>query len=150
MARRPETRLHEGSDDQTQQEEDARRPSREREILVGERTRIINRMKAALVRLGICGFKPGLLTAPQKLDALRTPFATIAAGPKRAKVLVSTPRQGLAERASVRAPGTPPLYLQEESRDATRRALKRIRSVVPIHGNHPLKIGLSRYFRGRD
>src|ERR1700722_3758530 len=53
----------------TLEEEDARRPSREREILVGERTRIINRMKAALVRLGIRGFKPGLLTAPQKLDA---------------------------------------------------------------------------------
>jgi hypothetical protein len=32
----------------TLEEEDARRPSREREILVGERTRIINRMKAAL------------------------------------------------------------------------------------------------------
>ena len=44
-------------------------PSRERESMVGERTRIINRMKAALVRLGISGFKPGLLTAPQKLDA---------------------------------------------------------------------------------
>jgi transposase len=33
----------------TLEEEDVRRPSREREILVGERTRIINRMKAALV-----------------------------------------------------------------------------------------------------
>jgi len=60
----------------TLEEEDARRPSREREILVSERTRIINRMKAALVRLGIRGFKPGLLTAPQKLDALRTPEET--------------------------------------------------------------------------
>lgn len=60
----------------TLEEEDARRPSREREVLVGERTRIINRMKAALARLGIRGFKPGLLTAPQKLDALRTPEET--------------------------------------------------------------------------
>ena len=60
----------------TLEEEDAKRPSREREILVGERTRIINRMKAALVRLGTRGFKPGLLTAPQKLDALRTPEET--------------------------------------------------------------------------
>src|ERR1700729_1398777 len=60
----------------TLEEEDARRPSRERESLIGERTRIINRMKAALVRLGIRGFKPGLLTAPQKLDALRTPEET--------------------------------------------------------------------------
>ncbi len=35
--------------------EDAKRPHRERENLVGERTRIINRMKAALIRLGIRG-----------------------------------------------------------------------------------------------
>jgi transposase len=41
--------------------EDARRSSRERESLVGERTRLINRMKAALIRLGIRGFKPELL-----------------------------------------------------------------------------------------
>ena len=60
----------------TLEEEDAKRPSRECEVLVGERTRIINRMQAALVRLGIRGFKPGLLTAPQKLDALRTPEET--------------------------------------------------------------------------
>ena len=56
----------------TLEEEDARRPSRERESLIGERTRIINRMKAALIRLGIRGFKPELLKAPQRLEALRT------------------------------------------------------------------------------
>ena len=39
----------------TLEEEDARRPSRERESLIGERTRIINRMKAALIRLGYAG-----------------------------------------------------------------------------------------------
>ena len=53
-------------------EEDARRPSRERESLVGERTRIVNRMKAALARLGIRGFKPALRKASQRLEALRT------------------------------------------------------------------------------
>ena len=57
----------------TMDEEDAKRPHRERENLVGERTRIINRMKAALVRLGIRGFKPELRRAPKKLDGLRTP-----------------------------------------------------------------------------
>src|SRR6266446_4331738 len=41
-------------------EEDAKRPNRERECLVGERTRIINRMKATLARLGIRNFKPTL------------------------------------------------------------------------------------------
>jgi transposase len=54
-------------------EEDAKRPSRERENLVGERTRIVNRMKGALARLGIRGFKPELRRAPEKLATLRTP-----------------------------------------------------------------------------
>ena len=53
--------------------EGAKRPSREREGLVGERTRIVNRMKSALARLGIRAFKPGLRRAPQRLDDLRTP-----------------------------------------------------------------------------
>jgi transposase len=57
----------------TLEQEDAKRPSRERENLVGERTRIINRTKAALARLGIRGFKPELRKAPQRVDALRTP-----------------------------------------------------------------------------
>ena len=57
----------------TIEEEDAKRPSRERESLVGERTRIVNRMKRALARLGIRGFKPELRKAPQRLEALRTP-----------------------------------------------------------------------------
>ena len=57
----------------TIEEEDAKRPSRERENLVGERTRIVNRMKAALARLGIRGFKPELRRALQRLDTLRTP-----------------------------------------------------------------------------
>jgi transposase len=57
----------------TLEEEDAKRPSRERETLVGERTRIVNRMKSALARLGIRGFKPELRKAPLRLKALRTP-----------------------------------------------------------------------------
>ncbi len=60
----------------TLEQEDAKRPSRERENLVGEQTRIVNRMKAALVRLGIRGFKPELRKAPQRLTTLRTPEGT--------------------------------------------------------------------------
>jgi transposase len=57
----------------TLEEEDARRPNRERESLVGERTRLVNRMKGALARLGVRGFKPTLRKAPERLEALRTP-----------------------------------------------------------------------------
>lgn len=54
-------------------EEDAKRPNRERESLVGERTRIVNRMKGTLARLGIRGFKPALRKAPEQLQNLRIP-----------------------------------------------------------------------------
>ncbi len=54
-------------------EEDAKRPNRERESLVADQTRIINRMKATLARLGIRGFNPKLKKASERLDDLRTP-----------------------------------------------------------------------------
>jgi transposase len=54
-------------------EEDARRPNRERDCLVRERTRIVNRMKGALVRLGIRGFNPKLRKAAERLDNIVTP-----------------------------------------------------------------------------
>jgi transposase len=57
----------------TIEDEDAKRPNRERDSLVGERSRIVNRMKAALVRLGIRGFNPKLKRAAERLDGLRTP-----------------------------------------------------------------------------
>jgi transposase len=57
----------------TLEEEDARRPNREREGLVGERTRIINRMKGSLARLGLRGFRPASRGASDRLEALRTP-----------------------------------------------------------------------------
>jgi transposase len=57
----------------TVKDEDAKRPNRERESLVGEQNRIINRMKAALIRLGIRGFNPKLKKAAGRLKDLRTP-----------------------------------------------------------------------------
>jgi len=57
----------------TFEEEDAKRPNRERENLVGGRTRIINRMKGAFARLGIRGFNPKLRKASERLAALHTP-----------------------------------------------------------------------------
>jgi transposase len=57
----------------TLNEEDARRPNRERENLICERTRIINRMKACLARFGIRNFKPTLRKAPELIMRVRTP-----------------------------------------------------------------------------
>ena len=56
-------------------EEDAKRPNREREGLVRERTRIVNRMKSCLARFGIRNFKPTLRKAPERLATLATPEA---------------------------------------------------------------------------
>ena len=44
----------------TMKDEDAKLRNREHDSLIGERSRIVNRMKAALVRLGIRGFNPKL------------------------------------------------------------------------------------------
>ena len=54
-------------------EEDAKRPNRERECLVKERTRLVNRVKGTLARLGIRNFRPSLRKAAEHLAALYTP-----------------------------------------------------------------------------
>jgi transposase len=54
------------------EEENARRPSREREALIDERTRFLNRIKSLMILHGIRGFKPGLRGAAERLETLRT------------------------------------------------------------------------------
>ena len=56
----------------TVEEEDARRPNRERGNLVTEQTRIVNQIKAILARFGIRTFRPTLRRAEEKLQELRT------------------------------------------------------------------------------
>ena len=56
----------------TVEEEDARRPNRERGNLVTERTRIVNQIKAILTRYGIRTFRPTLRKAEEQLEGLRT------------------------------------------------------------------------------
>ena len=54
-------------------EEDARRPTRERETLVRDQTRSVNRIKATLIRFGIRTFKAKLRQATKHLEQLRSP-----------------------------------------------------------------------------
>jgi len=56
----------------TVEEEDAKRPIRERDCLVAEATRLVNRMTSLLVLHGIHGFNVKLKRAPVKLASLRT------------------------------------------------------------------------------
>src|SRR5215472_9605994 len=57
----------------TFEEEDDKRPNREHQHLVGERTRIINRLKSCMARLGIRDFNPASRKAPERIAKLRTP-----------------------------------------------------------------------------
>lgn len=57
----------------TLDQEDVKRPNRERQILVEERTSIINRIKGTLARLGIRDFSPTQRKAAERLCGLRTP-----------------------------------------------------------------------------
>jgi transposase len=70
----------------SREEEDAKRPSRERETLMKERTRLINAMKGDLARLGVRNFNPKLRRAREKLDELRTPEGTALPPNTRAKL----------------------------------------------------------------
>jgi transposase len=54
-------------------EEDAKRPSRERDCLVRDRTRIVNRIKSTLARVGVRNFKPALRKAAERLATVHTP-----------------------------------------------------------------------------
>ena len=57
----------------TIEEEDAKRPNRERETLIREPTRLINHIKACLVRFGVRGFDQILRRAADRLEKLITP-----------------------------------------------------------------------------
>ena len=52
---------------------DAERPNRELETLIRETTRVVNRMKACLVRFGVRGFALTLRKAADRLEKLITP-----------------------------------------------------------------------------
>jgi transposase len=54
-------------------EEDGRRPHRERDHLVAERTAVVNRIKGIMACLGIRGFAPADRRAGERLAELRTP-----------------------------------------------------------------------------
>jgi transposase len=56
----------------TREEEDGKRPLREREALVGDRSRLVNRMKSLLAQHGICGFTVTTKTAAAQLKRLVT------------------------------------------------------------------------------
>ena len=57
----------------TDEQQDARRMSRERRRLVKAQTKLLNQLKAMFTELGIHDFNPGLKRAPECLEDLRAP-----------------------------------------------------------------------------
>ena len=112
----------------TLEEEDARRPHRERETLVGERTRIVNRMKSALARLGIRGFKPTLRRAPERLDELRMPGGAVLPPNTRAELL--------RDMARLR-------FVMGQIQEIEQARIERIKQ-APEEGSHPMVRMLAR------
>ena len=112
----------------TLSEEDARRPSREHEHLVGERSRIINRMKATMTRHGIVNFNVKLRKAGQRLEELRGPE-----GVPLAENTLAELRRDLARLALVR---------QQIKEIETRREERLTKA--PQAGTHPMVLMLAR------
>jgi transposase len=96
-------------------EEDAKRPNRERDCLVGERTRIVNRIKSTLARLGIRNFKPTLRKAAERLATVHTPEGVPLrpeAMQKPASLFIVAPRAQASRRCETQATlgGKPPSF----------------------------------------
>jgi transposase len=104
-------------------EEDARRPNRERDCLVRERTRIINRLKSALIRLGIRGFNPKLRKSAEQLDNLVTPE-----GEKLPPNTLAEWRRELARLA----------LLREQIKAIEEERLQRLQQQPPATGPHAM------------
>ncbi|MCA0045872.1 hypothetical protein LB577_02700 [Mesorhizobium sp. B283B1A] len=87
---------------QTLEEEDARRPNRERGTLAGEQTRIINCVKAILARFGVRSFRLSLRQAADRLEGIRTAEGTPLPDNSRAELYRFLERLNLV-RAQIRA-----------------------------------------------
>ena len=120
----------------TIEEEDAKRPNREHEKLVGDRTRIVNRMKSTLARLGIPGFKPTLRKAEEKLGELRTAEGTFLPENTREEL-----RRDMARLRVVR----------EQIKEIEQHRLRKLKAATPAKkGPHAMIHLIARVMARRD
>jgi transposase len=109
-------------------EEDARRPNRAHETLVGECTRIVNRMKAILVRFGIRNFNVKLRKAQQRLETLRG-----AEGELLPPNTLAELRREMARLA----------FIKEQIKEIEKARLAALKR-APREGTHPMLLILAR------
>jgi len=115
-------------------EEDAKRPNRERECLVKERTRLINRMKGALTRLGIRDFKPTLRQAAERLASVHTPEGSPLPPNVSAELQRDLARLGLvvSQIKEIETARQKRLEQQPESESGPHAMIRRLARVVGI------------------
>lgn len=109
-------------------EEDARRASREHEYLTGERTRLVSRMKATMVRHGIHNFNVKLRKAAERLVELRSPEG------------VPLPPNTLAE---LRHDMARLRLIAEQIKEIEKARVKRLQE-KPQEGTHPMLLTLAK------
>ena len=112
----------------TMAEEDACRPTRERETLIREQTRVVNRIKSTLIRFGIRTFKAKLRQASKHLEGLRGPEGE----PLPANTIAEL-RRDLARLQLIRG----------QIREIERARLERLKR-APCQGTHPMMRMLAR------
>ena len=109
-------------------EEDARRPTRERETLVREQTRAVNRIKSTFFRFGIRSVKVKLRQASKHLEELRGPE-----GEPLPPNTIAELRRDLARLQLIRG----------QIREIERARLERLKR-APRQGTHPMMQMLAR------
>jgi transposase len=109
-------------------QEDDRRPNREHEYLVGERSSLVSRLKSTMARLGVRGFNVKLRKAAEQLAKLRT-----VEGEALPANTVAELRRDLARLRLVR----------EQIAELEKQRLQRLRR-APQEGAHPMILLLSR------
>ena len=111
-------------------EEDARRLNRERQSLTGEASRIVNRMKASLARLGIRDVNVKLPGAAVRLDELRTGEGAALPPLTRAEL-----RRELARLALIRAQLKEIEAARQQQRQQAPAAYRRkVGALSQVHG----------------
>ena len=113
-------------------EEDAKRPNRERECLVRERTRIVNRMKGTLARLGIRNFKPTLRKAAERLATLHTPEGSVLPPNVSAELQRNMARLGLVVSQIKEIEGARQKRLEQEPETEPHAMVRHLARVVGV------------------
>src|SRR5881398_1983824 len=113
-------------------EEDAKRPNRERECLVRERTRIVNRMKGTLARLGIRNFKPTLRKAAERLATLHTPEGSVLPPNVSAELQRDMARLGFVISQIKEIEGARQERLEQEPETASHAMVRHLARVVGV------------------